>query len=81
MDVEESRQIMTRASYDAEARIVPNLGCAHETCHTGPSWLTISVQSIDAEYPFSVSSNLCESPSMRKTLIVLSEEHVARRFP
>src|SRR5579862_3027052 len=36
-ELDESRQMMTLASYDAEARIVPNLGWAQATCHTGPS--------------------------------------------
>jgi hypothetical protein len=41
-DVDESRQIITLASYEADARIVPNLGCAHATCHTGPVCLKVS---------------------------------------
>jgi len=30
-------QITTRRSYEHEASRLPNLGCAHATCHTGPS--------------------------------------------
>lgn len=34
-----SFQINTRPSYEHEARIEPNFGCAQDTCHTGASCL------------------------------------------
>ena len=30
---------LTFLSYEHDARMLPNLGCAHATCQTGPSWL------------------------------------------
>lgn len=30
--------IITLRSYEHDARMFPNLGCAHATCHTGPWW-------------------------------------------
>ena len=47
-----------------------------------PYWSVVSLSiRIGKEYPLNVSSSLCESPSIAKTLIVLSDEQVARRFP
>lgn len=34
-----SFQMMTLPSYEHDARIWPNFGCAQATCHTGPVWL------------------------------------------
>lgn len=42
-----SFQTNTRPSYEQDAKITPNLGCAQLTCHTGPSC------------PCKVSTNLC----------------------
>lgn len=47
-----SRQIITLRSYEHEASTEPNLGCAHATCQTGPSWLVqvvlVSKHALDA---------------------------------
>ena len=63
-------QMNTLPSYDALARIVPNDGCAHATCHTGPSWPT-SVSPALTAVPFCTSN----------TLMVRSDEQVASLLP
>mmetsp|Transcript_28011 Transcript_28011/g.69296 ORF Transcript_28011/g.69296 Transcript_28011/m.69296 type:complete len:207 (+) Transcript_28011:149-769(+) len=66
-----SRQTKTLRSYEHVARMVPNLGCAHATCHTGPSW------------PVMLAVSVCcpgSGPSS-KILTTRSEEQVARRLP
>mmetsp|Transcript_12440 Transcript_12440/g.53360 ORF Transcript_12440/g.53360 Transcript_12440/m.53360 type:complete len:224 (-) Transcript_12440:231-902(-) len=64
-----SRQTMTLLSNPHDASNTPNLGCAHEHIHTGPSW------------PVRFATSVCCSPETSNTLIVRSEEHVATRLP
>jgi hypothetical protein len=66
--------------------MLPNFGCAQETCHTGPSWLLHAVRLVvmgrtvgggrGRMYPRSVSIRRWLSRSTSKILMVLSEEQV-----
>lgn len=40
-----SFQMMTLPSYEHDARMWPNLGCAQATCHTGPVCLVAFIRS------------------------------------
>lgn len=64
-----SFQMMTVLSKEAEARRVPNLGCAQETCQTAASW------------PINCVNNRCVSEATSKIRIVRSEDAVANRRP
>mmetsp|Transcript_36595 Transcript_36595/g.71411 ORF Transcript_36595/g.71411 Transcript_36595/m.71411 type:complete len:287 (-) Transcript_36595:97-957(-) len=61
----------TRRSYEHDARIAPNLGCAHATCQIGPSCPCMFAESVWLP---------CSGPTS-KTLMVASEEHVASLLP
>ena len=63
-----SRWINTLPSYEHDAKMTPNFGWAHDTCHTGPSW------------PVNVAVFTKRSPEASKTFIERSELHVANRF-
>lgn len=84
-----SFQISAFPSYEQDARMCPNLGCAQATCQTGPVCLQGHISSLKGckavtTHPLRVCPPvvLVVSPSTTSnTLIVRSEEHVARRFP
>ena len=42
-----SFQMITLPSYEHDARICPNLGCAQATCHTGPECLQSQVNQVE----------------------------------
>mmetsp|Transcript_32996 Transcript_32996/g.77130 ORF Transcript_32996/g.77130 Transcript_32996/m.77130 type:complete len:302 (+) Transcript_32996:899-1804(+) len=71
LGAETSFHTHTLRSYEHEARIAPNLGCAHAICHIGPSCPTMLALSV--WLPFSGPTS--------NTLIVASLEHVASLLP
>mmetsp|Transcript_10587 Transcript_10587/g.43767 ORF Transcript_10587/g.43767 Transcript_10587/m.43767 type:complete len:297 (-) Transcript_10587:421-1311(-) len=68
-----SRHTITLWSYPQVANRLPNLGCAHATCHTGPSWPLRSAR-CDCE-------GASGEPETENTFTVRSLLHVARRVP
>ena len=88
-----SFQMMTLPSYEHDARMCPNFGCAQATCHTGPVCLhtpcTWEVRCVEWDggteetHPLRTCPlDLVASPSTTSnTRTVLSDEHVASRFP
>lgn len=48
--------LLTFLSYEQEARMFPNFGCAHATCHTAPSCLHTK-QEVDSKQEVEASKN------------------------